>query len=59
MSRFAEVMNNVIIGQRKPDELYNRIFIVSAYSGITNMLLENKKTGEPGVYGKFAAGDSA
>ena len=59
MSRFAEVMNNVIIGQRKPNELYNRIFIVSAYSGITNMLLEDKKNGEPGVYGKFAIGDSA
>ncbi|MFA6929326.1 MAG: aspartate kinase [Lentisphaeria bacterium] len=59
MSRFAEVMNNVIIGQRKPDELYNRIFIVSAYSGITNMLLEDKKNGTPGVYGKFAIGDSA
>ena len=59
MSRFAEVMNNVIIGHRKPDELYNRIFIVSAYSGITNMLLEDKKNGTPGVYGKFAIGDSA
>jgi aspartate kinase len=57
MSRFGEVMKNVIIGNRKGNELYNRIFIVSAYGGITNLLLENKKTGEPGVYGKFAAGD--
>lgn len=59
MSRFAEVMNNVIVADRKGTDLYNRIFIVSAYSGITNMLLENKKSGEPGIYGKFASGDSS
>ena len=59
MSRFGEVLNNVIIGHRKPEELYNRIFIVSAYGGITNLLLENKKNGEPGVFGKFAAGDES
>ena len=51
MSRFGEVMNNVIVGSRKGSELYNRVFVVSAYSGITNALLEDKKTGEPGVYG--------
>ena len=55
MTRFGEVMNNVIIGNRKGPELYNRIFVVSAYGGVTNMLLENKKTGEPGIYGFFAA----
>jgi aspartate kinase len=55
MSRFGELMNNVIIGNRSPGELYNRVFVVSAYGGITNLLLEDKKTGEPGVYGKFAA----
>src|SRR5690606_32587472 len=27
---------------------------VSAYSGMTNLLLEHKKTGEPGVYQRFA-----
>ena len=57
MSRFGEVMKNVIIGDRKGDELYQRIFVVSAYSGITNGLLENKKTGAPGVYGFFAKDD--
>ena len=54
MTRFADVMNNVIIGKRRGDELYNRIFVVSAYGGITNLLLENKKTGDPGIYGFFA-----
>ncbi len=54
MSRFGEVMNNVIIGSRRGPELYNRIFVVSAYGGITNLLLEDKKTGAPGVYGYIA-----
>ena len=38
MSRFGDIMNNVIIGDRKGAALYNRIFIVSAYGGITNLL---------------------
>ena len=56
MSRFGEVMNNVIVGKRSKNELYNRIFVVSAYSGITNLLLEDKKNGAPGVYGHIAVG---
>jgi aspartate kinase len=59
MTRFGEVLKNVIIGKRTPDKLYNRIFIVSAYGGVTNLLLENKKTGEPGVYAKFANGNDS
>ena len=54
MSRFEEVLNNIFIGQRQGTELYQRVFVVSAYSGMTNMLLEHKKTGEPGVYERFA-----
>ncbi len=57
MTKFDEVMKNIIIGGRKGAELYNRVFVVSAYGGITDMLLEHKKTGTPGVYAKFAAGD--
>ena len=57
MTQFDEVMKNIIIGGRKVSELYNRIFVVSAYGGITDMLLEHKKTGMPGVYAKFAQGD--
>ncbi|MBO7329748.1 MAG: aspartate kinase [Lentisphaeria bacterium] len=56
MTRFGELMENILIGSRKGAELYNRIFVVSAYGGITNLLLEDKKTGEPGIYGSFAAG---
>ena len=55
MSRFGEVMDNVIVAGRSGSALYNRIFVVSAYSGITNILLEDKKTGEPlQVSPKFA-----
>ncbi len=53
MSAFQDVVQNIIIGKRKPEELYNRIFVVSAYNNVTNWLLEHKKTGEPGIYVKF------
>lgn len=58
MSRFSELMDTILIGKRNPDQLYNRIFVVSAYGGITNMLLEHKKTGESGVYARFANAES-
>lgn len=53
MSQFKDVLKNIIIGKRTPDEMYNRIFVVSAYNNVTNWLLEHKKTGEPGVYVQF------
>ena len=58
MSRFGELMANILIGDRRGAELYNRIFVVSAYGGVTNMLLEDKKTGAPGIYAAFASGDN-
>lgn len=53
MTRFEEVLYNIIIGSRSNKELYKRIFVVSAYGGVTNWLLEHKKTSVPGVYEKF------
>lgn len=53
MSQFKNVLNDIIIGKRTPEDFYNRIFVVSAYNNVTNWLLEHKKTGEPGVYIKF------
>ena len=53
MSQFKNVLDNIIIGNRKEEEYYNRVFVVSAYNNVTNWLLEHKKTGEPGVYIKF------
>ena len=59
MSEFGDVLKNIIIGKRTGKELYNRIFVVSAYGGITDLLLEHKKTSTPGIYAKFAAGDKS
>jgi len=56
MSKFDDVFKNIIIGKRKKNELYNRIFVVSAYNNVTNWLLEHKKTGKSGIYLKFAEG---
>ncbi|WP_046244730.1 aspartate kinase [Hymenobacter terrenus] len=50
MTAFADVLQNIIFHNRQGAELYNRIFVVSAYANVTNWLLENKKTGAPGVY---------
>lgn len=52
------IMDNILIGGREGDELYNRIFVVSAYAGITNMLLEHKKAQKPGVYALYSKSDS-
>lgn len=53
MSQFQDVLKNIVIGKRNSEELYNRIFVVSAYNNVTNWLLEHKKTGEPGIYIQF------
>ncbi len=52
------VFDNVLINGRSGDALYNRIFVVSAYAGMTDRLLEHKKSGKPGVYGLFAGAQS-
>jgi aspartate kinase len=36
--------------------VYGRVYVVSAYAGVTNDLLEHKKTGQPGVYARFVDG---
>ena len=58
MSRLRELAGTLLLGDRAPDDLYHRIFVVSAFGGITNLLLEHKTTGEPGVYALFANDDN-
>ena len=53
MSQFKDCLHNIIIGKRTDADMYNRIFVVSAYNNVTNWLLEHKKTGEAGIYVKF------
>ena len=58
MAATATLFDNVLIGGRKDTDLYNRIFVVSAYAGMTDLLLEHKKSGEPGVYARFVADEN-
>ena len=58
MSNYAAVRDNIILGPAAGEDIYNRIFVVSAYGGVTNKLLEHKKTGQPGIYELFARGVS-
>lgn len=52
------ILKNIFLREQSRDDPYNRMFVVSAYGGVTNKLLEDKKTGEPGVYGLFASAES-
>lgn len=54
MSDYPAVRDNVILGGSHGANPYGRIFVVSAYGGVTDLLLENKRNGKPGVYGLFA-----
>nr|WP_319247573.1 aspartate kinase [uncultured Celeribacter sp.] len=58
MSRVDELCQTLFVGDRKAGDLYGRVFVVSAFGGITNLLLEHKKTGEAGVYAQFANADN-
>ncbi|MCW2389385.1 aspartate kinase [Sphingobium sp. B11D3B] len=59
MAATTTLFDNVLIAGRKGADLYNRIFVVSAYAGMTDLLLEHKKSGDPGVYARFVADDDA
>ncbi|KOO12505.1 aspartate kinase, partial [Vibrio xuii] len=54
MTAFDAVLENIIL---RPEEHYKRVFVVSAYGGITDALLECKKTSKPGVYQLIAKRD--
>jgi len=58
MSRIDELCETLLIGSRTQADLYGRIFVVSAFGGITDLLLEHKKSGQPGVYASFANDDA-
>ena len=58
MSRAGELVDTILVGDRDDENLYQRAFVVSAFGGITDKLLEQKKTGESGVYALFASADN-
>jgi len=51
MTRFSDVVDHIILGDS--NRIFNRVYVVSAYGGVTNELLEHKKTGKPGIYKRF------
>jgi len=58
MNDYQAVRDNIILkpgNVEEPEFLYQRVFVVSAYGGITDMLLEHKKSGQPGVFGLFSS----
>lgn len=55
MSDYASVRDNIVLNPQLSTP-YQRIFVVSAYGGITDKLLEHKKSGDPGVFASFANG---
>ncbi|MFN2329318.1 MAG: aspartate kinase [Chromatocurvus sp.] len=56
MLDYEAVRDNIILAGAG-NTPYGRIFVVSAYAGITNRLLEHKKSGRPGVYALFASSE--
>lgn len=58
MSRFPELVETLFVDDAG-QPVYERIFVVSAYGGMTDLLLEHKHSGEPGVFSLFSEGDDA
>jgi len=56
MSRVEELLRTVLIAGLEGPALYRRMFVVSAYGGVTDLLLEDKRTGRPGVFGLYDTG---
>lgn len=59
MAATKALLDNVLIAGREGDDLYDRMFVVSAYSGMTDLLLEHKKSGQAGVWRRFNDADPA
>jgi aspartate kinase len=57
MYQFQNVLKDIIGYPGSTGFRFGRIFVVSAYAGVTNMLLEDKKTKDPGIYQYFIKGD--
>lgn len=54
MSDYESVRDNIIFNPSSSRSRYHRIFVVSAYGGITDKLLEHKKSGQPGIFKLFS-----
>lgn len=67
MSAYPAVRDNIVMFPLAGDSitpsnahrLYKRVFVVSAYGGITDLLLEPKKSGRPGVFQLYSSGGNS
>lgn len=58
MSNYTAVKDNIVLAKQQGRATpYQRIFVVSAYGGITDLLLEHKKSGEAGVFSLFSGAE--
>jgi aspartate kinase len=55
MNDYESVRDNIIFKPTQAELFYNRVFVVSAYGGITDRLLEHKKSAQPGVFKLFSS----
>lgn len=55
MSDYATVRDNVVLGPNGENPTTGRILVVSAYGGMTDQLLEHKKSGKAGVFAHFSS----
>lgn len=54
MSDYLTVRDNVVLGPNGENPTTGRILVVSAYGGMTDQLLEHKKSGKAGVFAYFS-----
>lgn len=57
MLRVDELVDTLFRAGAADADLYGRVFVVSAFGGITDLLLEHKKSGNPGVFALFSGDD--
>ena len=56
MNDYAAVRDNIVCHTGPDASPFGRIFVVSAYGGVTDRLLEHKRSGQPGLFATFASG---
>ncbi|MBU2984335.1 aspartate kinase [Saccharophagus degradans] len=59
MSDYLTVRDNVVLGPNGENPTTGRILVVSAYGGMTDQLLEHKKSGKAGVFAHFSSDEDA
>lgn len=58
MADMSAVVDNIVRHGREEDDYYNRVLVVSAFAGVTDLLLEGKHDGARGVFAHYASGES-